>query len=171
MEHRCVQCGFRIKTLFVQYSLGNIRLMKCENCKSVADEYIECELVIVLIDLILHKPKAYRHLLYNALNQQSTHFKGLLWKSLFGFLVLDAYRSLLVKRPEEEWGVSMSISSFFWIYQKMLVDVFLGNFMFLCSFLLAMRNLLKTSARFSRYIFCIFLSRLLILDVSLASEL
>ncbi|XVE77189.1 hypothetical protein DITRI_Ditri13aG0041800 [Diplodiscus trichospermus] len=150
MEYRCVQCGFRIKTLFVQYSPGNIRLMKCENCKSVADEYIECELMIVLIDLILHKPEAFRHLLYNVLNQQSTHYKGLLWKLLFGFLVLDAYRSLLVKRPEEEWGMSTSISSFVWIYRKMLVDVFLGNFMFLCSFLLAMRNLLKTSARFSR---------------------
>nr|KJB41569.1 hypothetical protein B456_007G114300 [Gossypium raimondii] len=116
MEYRCVQCGFRIKTLFVQYSPGNIRLMKCVNCKAVADEYIECELMIVLIDLILHKPKAYRHVLFNVLNHERTHFQGLLWKSLVGFLVLDAYRSLLVKKPEEEWGTSMSISSIFWIY-------------------------------------------------------
>ncbi|KAB2003163.1 hypothetical protein ES319_D11G112100v1 [Gossypium barbadense] len=121
MEYRCVQCGFRIKTLFVQYSPGNIRLMKCVNCKAVADEYIECELM------------------------------GLLWKSLVGFLVLDAYRSLLVKKPEEEWGTSMSISSIFWIYRKMLMDVFLGNYMFLCSFLFAIRSLLKTSAQFSRF--------------------
>ncbi|TYH43269.1 hypothetical protein ES332_D11G116100v1 [Gossypium tomentosum] len=121
MEYRCVQCGFRIKTLFVQYSPGNIRLMKCVNCKAVADEYIECELM------------------------------GLLWKSLVGFLVLDAYRSLLVKKPEEEWATSMSISSIFWIYRKMLMDVFLGNYMFLCSFLFAIRSLLKTSAQFSRF--------------------
>ncbi|XVF72921.1 hypothetical protein PTKIN_Ptkin12aG0159700 [Pterospermum kingtungense] len=107
MEYRCVHCGFRVKTLLVQYSLGNIRLMKCENCKAVADEYIECELMIVLIDLILHKPKVYKHILYNALNLQITHF-------------------------------------------QILVDVILGNFMFLCSFLLAMRNLLKTSARCTR---------------------
>ncbi|XP_022770670.1 protein arv1 homolog isoform X2 [Durio zibethinus] len=151
MEYRCVQCGFLVKSLFVQYSPGNIRLMKCENCKAVADEYIECELMIVLIDLILHKPKAYRHLIYNVLSQQSVHFQGLLWKSLFGFLVMDAYRSLFVKRPEEEWGMSMSIFSFFWIYRKMLVDVILGNFLFLCSFLLAIRNVLKTSARFTRF--------------------
>ncbi|KAK8693681.1 hypothetical protein V6N13_071253 [Hibiscus sabdariffa] len=151
MEYRCVQCGFRIKTLFVQYSPGNIRLMKCVNCKAVADEYIECELMIVLIDLILHKPKAYRHVLFNVLNHESTHFQGILWKLLVGFLVLDAYRSLLVKKPEEEWGTSMSFSSFFWIYRKMLVDVFLGNYMFLCSFFLAVRSLLKTSARFSRF--------------------
>ncbi|TYH43270.1 hypothetical protein ES332_D11G116100v1 [Gossypium tomentosum] len=151
MEYRCVQCGFRIKTLFVQYSPGNIRLMKCVNCKAVADEYIECELMIVLIDLILHKPKAYRHVLFNVLNHERTHFQGLLWKSLVGFLVLDAYRSLLVKKPEEEWATSMSISSIFWIYRKMLMDVFLGNYMFLCSFLFAIRSLLKTSAQFSRF--------------------
>ncbi|PPR90168.1 hypothetical protein GOBAR_AA30515 [Gossypium barbadense] len=106
MEYRCVQCGFRIKTLFVQYSPGNIRLMKCVNCKAVADEYIECELMIVLIDLILHKPKAYRHVLFNVLNHERTHF-------------------------------------------QMLMDVFLGNYMFLCSFLFAIRSLLKTSAQFS----------------------
>lgn len=80
MEYRCVKCGFRIKTLFVQYSPGNIRLMKCviyhfllsifpsnfqffqftinfattpppslylqENCRAVADEYIECEIMV-----------------------------------------------------------------------------------------------------------------------------
>ncbi|TYG93532.1 hypothetical protein ES288_A11G117400v1 [Gossypium darwinii] len=108
MEYRCVQCGFRIKTLFVQYSPGNIRLMKCVNCKAVADEYIECELMIVLIDLILHKPKAYRHVLFNVLNHERTHF-------------------------------------------QMLMDVFLGNYMFLCSFLFAIRSLLKTSAQFSRF--------------------
>ncbi|XWS46325.1 hypothetical protein CRYUN_Cryun14cG0055700 [Craigia yunnanensis] len=105
MEYRCIQCGFRIKTLFVQYSPGNIRLMKCENCKSVADEYIECELMIVLIDLILHKPKAYRHLLYNVLYQQSTHFQGLLWKSLFGF--------------------------FFWMFLSILEQILLNSYVLL----------------------------------------
>ncbi|KAL0462226.1 UNVERIFIED_CONTAM: protein ARV 1 [Sesamum latifolium] len=28
-DFRCVQCGFPIKTLYIQYSPGNIRLMKC----------------------------------------------------------------------------------------------------------------------------------------------
>lgn len=39
----------------------------------------------------------------------------------------------------------------------MLVDVFLGNFMFQCSFLLAIRNLLKISVQFFRYVFAFFL--------------
>ena len=28
-EYRCVGCGFKVKSLFIQYSPGNIRLMKC----------------------------------------------------------------------------------------------------------------------------------------------
>ncbi|KAF3787916.1 arv1-like protein [Nymphaea thermarum] len=65
MNFRCIHCGFPVETLFIQYSPGNIRLMKCENCRSVADEYIECEIMILLIDLVLHKSKAYHHLLNN----------------------------------------------------------------------------------------------------------
>ena len=28
-DFRCVQCGFPVKTLYIQYSPGNIRLGKC----------------------------------------------------------------------------------------------------------------------------------------------
>ncbi|KAF9618674.1 hypothetical protein IFM89_002369 [Coptis chinensis] len=54
MVFKCVHCGYKVNSLFIQYSPGNIRLMKCENCKEVADEYIECEIM-----------KAYSHLLFN----------------------------------------------------------------------------------------------------------
>ncbi|KAJ9680986.1 hypothetical protein PVL29_020078 [Vitis rotundifolia] len=151
MELRCIHCGFPIKTLFLQYSPGNIRLMKCENCKAVADEYIECESMIVLIDLILHKPKAYRHLLFNLLNPQTLNFQGLLWKSALGFLLLDAYRIMVLTRSEEEWGLSMSFSSLFWRFSKILMDVLFGNLAFLSIFLLATRNLLYTVGGASRY--------------------
>jgi len=143
MEYRCVQCGFGIKTLFVQYSPGNIRLMKYENCRAVADEYIECETMILIIDLILHKPKAYRHLLYNMLKQELPNLEGLLWKSTFGYLFLDAYRSLVLKSSKEEWGLSMSFSSLVWTCGKILTDVFFGNFLFLCTFLLATKIFLS----------------------------
>ncbi|XP_030487979.1 protein ARV 2 isoform X2 [Cannabis sativa] len=147
MKYRCVECGNGMKSLFVQYSPGNIRLMKCENCKAVGDEYIECEIMgwqIVVIDLILHKPKAYRHLLYNVLDPQALNLQGLLWKCSFGFLLLDAYRSLLICRSKEEWSLSTSIDSFIWTCQKILLDVFLGNLMFFSTFVLAMRIFLGT---------------------------
>nr|TKR70916.1 hypothetical protein D5086_0000305720 [Populus alba] len=107
MEHRCVECGFPIETLFLQYSPGNIRLLRCANCEAVADEYIECEFMIILIDLILHKTKAYRHLLFSVINQRRVNF-------------------------------------------EILVDGFVGNFMFICVFLLSMRLLLNTSIQISR---------------------
>ncbi|GMY16042.1 protein arv1 homolog isoform X1 [Fagus crenata] len=151
MEYRCVQCGFRIKTLFVQYSPGNIRLMKCENCKAVADEYIECEIMILLIDLILHKPKAYRHLLYNVLNHKIPHFEGFFWNSIFGYLLLDAYRSLVLQSCNEEWRLSVSFSSLVWSCRKLLTDVVLGNFLFLCTFVLATKMFLSRSAGSPRY--------------------
>ncbi|XP_048421331.1 uncharacterized protein LOC103956342 isoform X5 [Pyrus x bretschneideri] len=90
-------------TLFVHYSPGNIRLMKCGNFKAVADEYIECEPIVKLlffffnffpskfnkfvtffcclhcqiipIDSILHKTKAYTHLLYNVIDPQAPSFQ------------------------------------------------------------------------------------------------
>ncbi|KAF9669150.1 hypothetical protein SADUNF_Sadunf14G0078100 [Salix dunnii] len=176
MEPRCVECGFPIKTLFVQYSPGNIRLMRCENCKAVADEYIECEFMIISIDLILHKTKAYRHLLFNVINQNTVNFEvqaaafsyvgflrfiradlqGSLWKSIFAFLLLDACirshndRSLLLKRNEGEWGSSMSFSSIVWTFQEIIVDVFVGNFVFLCILLLSMRLVINSSIQISR---------------------
>uniref|UniRef100_A0A5B7BEU6 Protein ARV n=1 Tax=Davidia involucrata TaxID=16924 RepID=A0A5B7BEU6_DAVIN len=151
MDFRCVQCGCQIRTLYVQYSPGNIRLMKCENCKAVADEYIECEIMILLIDLILHKPKAYRHLFYNTLNWKTANFEGLLWNSTLGFLLLDAYRILVFSRSEEEWSLSMSYTSLVWSCGKMLTDVFFGNFIFICTLLLGTRILLNASAGVSGY--------------------
>ncbi|CAN1762310.1 Protein ARV 1 [Linum perenne] len=99
MGYRCVECGFPITILYVQYSPGNIRLIKCENCKAVADGYIECEFMIILIDLILHKPKAYRHLLFNVLNQKTAvtevTMDFLVGNSLFLCVFLLATRIML----------------------------------------------------------------------------
>ncbi|CAN1293135.1 Protein ARV 1 [Linum perenne] len=52
MGYRCVECGFPITILYVQYSPGNIRLIKCENCKAVADGYIECEFMVTMDFLV-----------------------------------------------------------------------------------------------------------------------
>ncbi|XP_028752264.1 protein arv1 homolog isoform X2 [Neltuma alba] len=149
MEYRCVQCGFGTKTLYVQYSPGNIRLMKCENCKAVADEYIECEIMILLIDLMLHKCKAYRHLLFNVLNKKEYKFEGLFWKLAASFLLLDAYRSLVLESSKDEF-VSSSVSSPVSMCWKMLLDLLFGNFMFLLTFIFAMRIFIGTSISFSR---------------------
>ncbi|CAN1293134.1 Protein ARV 1 [Linum perenne] len=150
MGYRCVECGFPITILYVQYSPGNIRLIKCENCKAVADGYIECEFMIILIDLILHKPKAYRHLLFNVLNQKTAVTEGLLRNATFGFILLECSnsdRSMLLNRHEDERKISSSGIR----YQKVTMDFLVGNSLFLCVFLLATRIMLNSSLTFSRF--------------------
>lgn len=90
MGLHCVNCGSPVIALYIQYSPGNIRLTKCAKCKAVADEYIECEMMILLIDLILHKTKAYRHLFFNMPHLNKYELQGLVWKAALLFLLLDA---------------------------------------------------------------------------------
>ncbi|KAJ2006447.1 sterol homeostasis protein, partial [Coemansia thaxteri] len=54
-------------SLYTEYGVGHIRLTQCEYCKSFADKYVEHDVVIVFIDMLLHKPQVYRHLLVNKL--------------------------------------------------------------------------------------------------------
>ncbi|XP_027365992.1 protein arv1 homolog isoform X2 [Abrus precatorius] len=120
MGYRCIQCGCPIKTLYVQYSPGNIRLMKCENCKAVADEYIECEIM------------------------------GLLWKLAVIFLLFDAYKCMILESSKGKLGSSMSFSSLVSICCKMLMDVLFGNFMLLLTFFFTVKIFLHTSISISR---------------------
>ncbi|KAH7673787.1 Arv1 protein [Dioscorea alata] len=145
----CVNCGTRLNTLYIQYSPGNIRLMKCDNCKAVADPYIECEFMIILIDLILHKPKAYRHLLYNMLSFKSEDIKGTIWKSALLFLLLDAIRVFLLKRFNDDYGNSfLSMPK----CREVFLDVLLGNIVFIVVLLLGTRFFVNCSLPITSYL-------------------
>ncbi|ESQ36720.1 hypothetical protein EUTSA_v10008618mg [Eutrema salsugineum] len=143
-EYRCVGCGFRVKSLFIQYSPGNIRLMKCGNCKEVADEYIECERMTIFIDLILHRPKVYRHVLYNAINQETVNVQHLLLKLVFAYLLLDSYRSLVLRITDERSSLSESsvLTSV-----KVLIGVLSANLAFFFAFAIAAKGLLNEVSR------------------------
>lgn len=143
MNPRCVKCGHGIEKLYIQYSPGNIRLLKCGNCKSVADEYIECELLILIIDLILHKPQAYRHLLFNVLHRKNSDFDSLLFKISFLFLFLDAYK-LWILDEISEWSV-LSLGL------KTLGGSLLGNMVFFCVLFVFSRRFLTFVEGFSGY--------------------
>jgi hypothetical protein len=54
-----------VESLYVEYSLTNIRLTRCDTCGKVADPYVEYELLLVLIDVLLHRKPAIRHMLFN----------------------------------------------------------------------------------------------------------
>ncbi|GJV88477.1 protein arv1 homolog isoform X1 [Tanacetum coccineum] len=119
--------------------------MKCQSCGAVADEYIECEIMILLIDLILHKAKAYRHLFYNMFDRQAINFEGLMWKLTFGFLLLDAFTS------EGGWDLDPSLTSLIWGCGKILLDTLVGNLLFISILLLGTRSLLSMSSEVSGF--------------------
>ncbi|KAL2504665.1 Arv1-like protein [Abeliophyllum distichum] len=146
---RCVRCGFPITTLYIQYSPGNIRLMKCENCEAVADEYIECEIMILIIDLILHKPKAYRHLFYNMFSKETLNIEGLIWKSILGFVILDAYGIWVLSTYDKEWNAN--VTSLLWDFGKMFAGVLFGNLVLLCVMFVGARKFLNSSAQLYGY--------------------
>ncbi|XP_027164272.1 protein arv1 homolog [Coffea eugenioides] len=145
-DFRCVECSFPIKSLYIQYSPGNIRLMKCGNCKKVADEYIECEVMIILIDLILHKPKAYRHLFYNMFTRDILDFECLMWKLLLGFLMLDSYRIWVLNVNDSESISLMSFAAVLRFSGKVLIDVVLGNFLFMSVVLIGSAKFLMNTS-------------------------
>ncbi|XP_024319315.1 protein arv1 homolog isoform X5 [Brachypodium distachyon] len=138
---RCVGCGRRVKTLYVQYSPGNIRLMKCDNCKAVADPYIECEFMIILLDLILHKTRAYRHLLFNKL-----HIGSSLDKRPITMLV----RISVSKGKKADGDSSRSMLSTIFNCSEVLGDALLGNIIFMAMLLLGGRYLIKLSFDLTR---------------------
>lgn len=77
--YTCIHCGTPLPALYEQYGDTHIRLIMCEVCHCVADKYIEYDNVLLFIDLILIKPPAYRHTIFNVLlpsNGNPGSYKG-----------------------------------------------------------------------------------------------
>lgn len=64
----CIECTYQVDSLYTRYSPTNIRSTACPNCNKFADKYIEHDGVIIVIDLLLLKPQAYRHMVFNVLS-------------------------------------------------------------------------------------------------------
>lgn len=71
----CINCGNFLSALYEQYGESHIRLSLCEHCNNVADKYIEYDNVLLFIDLILIKPGAYRHTIYNVFLASSSNMR------------------------------------------------------------------------------------------------
>lgn len=80
----CVECGKEALQAYKQLRGGIIRLSHCEACSSVVDKYVEYDSVLIILDILLHKAQAYRHLLFN--RRLDFH-----WQLCLVFLFCDAY--------------------------------------------------------------------------------
>ncbi|RZC40459.1 ARV1, partial [Asbolus verrucosus] len=65
-----------------------------ESCHNVADKYVEYDIVIIIIDLVLLQKVAYRHILFNV------DFKNF-WKLSIILLLMEAYSELMRNSPEQ----------------------------------------------------------------------
>ncbi|KAJ9125193.1 hypothetical protein QFC22_000147 [Naganishia vaughanmartiniae] len=62
----CVHCNNLAEHVYTVYSSrDNIRLAVCNQCGLFVDPLVEHPLVLLLIDVILLKPRVYRHLVFN----------------------------------------------------------------------------------------------------------
>ncbi|XP_018580025.1 protein ARV1 [Anoplophora glabripennis] len=83
-NYTCINCGGPVKDLYKKYSATVLKLTECEHCKNIADKYLEYDTVIIIIDLILLRLIAYRHILLNS------KFKNF-WKLSIILLLLETY--------------------------------------------------------------------------------
>uniref|UniRef100_A0A3P8VC80 Protein ARV n=1 Tax=Cynoglossus semilaevis TaxID=244447 RepID=A0A3P8VC80_CYNSE len=62
---RCVECNEQATELHRDYSNGILTITICGSCQKPVDKYIEYDPVIILIDALLCKTQAFRHILFN----------------------------------------------------------------------------------------------------------
>ncbi|KAG7563121.1 hypothetical protein FFLO_01429 [Filobasidium floriforme] len=62
----CVHCDYPAQAVYTVYqSVRNTRLELCARCSRFTDPLIEHPLVLILLDLVLLKPRVFRHLVFN----------------------------------------------------------------------------------------------------------
>ncbi|KAK6488985.1 protein ARV1 isoform X1 [Huso huso] len=63
--YKCIECTQEANELHRDYSNGVLKITICKSCQKPVDKYIEYDPVIILIDAILCKAQAYRHIIFN----------------------------------------------------------------------------------------------------------
>ncbi|XP_061668391.1 protein ARV1 isoform X1 [Syngnathoides biaculeatus] len=96
-DFRCVECNEKATELHRDYSNGILKITLCGSCQKPVDKYIEYDPVIILIDAILCKTQAFRHILFNT--SLAIH-----WKLCVFCLLCEAYLRWSLRRSSEPSG-------------------------------------------------------------------
>uniref|UniRef100_A0A1I8H7A9 Protein ARV n=2 Tax=Macrostomum lignano TaxID=282301 RepID=A0A1I8H7A9_9PLAT len=92
-DYICVECGSSVSSLYTKYSADVVQLAKCKKCGQPADRYIECDRLLLALDILLHRLAAMRHLLHN---HRLAH--GAVWRGLLLLVICEAYALWLEAR-------------------------------------------------------------------------
>ncbi|KAG8583539.1 hypothetical protein GDO81_008460 [Engystomops pustulosus] len=65
LHFRCIECNEKSTELYRDYKHGVLKITICKSCQKPVDKYIEYDPVIILINAMLCKVQAYRHILFN----------------------------------------------------------------------------------------------------------
>lgn len=63
--YRCIHCLTPSDALYRKYGSSTIKLSQCSNCQRDVDPYCEREWLLVVLDCILLREEAYRHVLFH----------------------------------------------------------------------------------------------------------
>ncbi|GAA47232.1 protein ARV1, partial [Clonorchis sinensis] len=90
---RCIHCCAEVPTLYTRYTDDIIKTEFCGRCGNVADKYIEFDIFIVAVDLLVLRIEAYRHLIHNSSDKS--------WVRLLTLsFVLNSFVSWLSEQPK-----------------------------------------------------------------------
>lgn len=99
----CVNCGTPVNSVIKSWGpakSGTIKLTICHHCGRIADKYVEYELTLIVLDLILHRIGVYRHLLFNRVYDAENPFldqnKGI-YAPFLKLLAVSLFMTILVR--------------------------------------------------------------------------
>lgn len=133
-KYICITCLTQCDALYKQYSSeNNIKLQSCAFCGSDVDPYIERELLLVVIDMVLMRPKAYRHFFFNRTHALATKIDNN--EISFNFyssknaivllLICIAFRAMLNTKNDIEFKDEMLDTSVIHDMNIILVGIFI----------------------------------------------
>jgi len=104
----CVNCGVLVKDkngesvdevydTKLYKNTGILKLLQCYKCNKTVDKYIEYEGCLLLLDLALQCPAAFRHVLVNSNNNK------LILKLVLMTLIIDGYIKWSILHPNQDF--------------------------------------------------------------------
>lgn len=149
----CIYCGSPAKELYRRYSETVLKLNQCSICGNTVDKYVEQDVVLILLDLLLLRLEAHRHVLFNS---------GLksYWRLGVIFIICDAYYKWMIRRSQvgsdpNEGSDRQDFYDLEWSFYICLVQATVETFVFVGAVLLALKLSAQQERNRFQYVFVV----------------
>ncbi|CAK8678268.1 unnamed protein product [Clavelina lepadiformis] len=111
-KYVCVECEAPSDKLYSTFpGSGNVRIEHCKKCKEPVDRYIEHDVTLQLLDLLLLSKPVWRHVL---INQETTYLH---WKIAVICLFCNGYMKLITSSSLNEFNPNKSMNDDDFVFQ------------------------------------------------------